>query len=261
MEPLVEVRHEVADDVERLRYGLMGDGAQHLSYDRWGGAWQGDSPWRWDVSGEPPALVCGAVFEPLRALFEGPTRIALHGSAVVWRGTSVVLLGESGVGKSTTVVELMRRGGEVWSDDRTQLDGGQIMPEPVAGIRLWPQVGAPPGAVRWMPMPGRGAKRWWLLEGEARAPVPAEALVVLSPQEGAPEAGRMVRLHGMEAWRAVLGQTFDVSRPWAAWASRRLVQTRALVQRVGVWRLEYARSGDGEARHVEGLLGWLEQGR
>lgn len=255
-EPIHSSRHELLDDPEGLRYGVAASGASIMHYGGWTARWAGDGQLVWSgPAGEARALAERAVFAPLRALFESTDRVAVHGSALVVDGRCWVIMGESGAGKSTTVLGWMRRGARLLSDDRTQLAAGVVVPEPLCGMRLWPHVGDPPGALRWMPMPGRGDKRWWLLDEAvcARDPARPAGLVLLSPQEGEPLTGRAERLVGMEAWRALLAQTFDVTHPWAEWAGRRLHQTRVLAQQTPIWRLSYTRSPDGVARHMEAL--------
>lgn len=257
------MRHQLLDDPEGLRYGLTARGGSCLEYAGWQARWSGASAISW--SGTSAAmtreLAAQAVIEPLRMLFESPARIAVHGSAVLWRGRCWVIMGESGAGKSTTVLSLMREGAALMSDDRVQLDAGRVCPEPLCGMRLWPHVGEPPGALGWAPIAGRGDKRWWRLDEAtcAREPARPAGLVLLSPDASAPEEGNAERLYGMSAWQALLGQTFDVTHPWAEWAARRLRETRALVGQAPLWRLRYARGVDRAPRHMAGLYALMEE--
>ena len=47
--------------------------------------------------------------------------LTLHGSAVAWQGRAVLILGPSGSGKSQLALDLMSRGADLVSDDRTEL--------------------------------------------------------------------------------------------------------------------------------------------
>jgi hypothetical protein len=54
-------------------------------------------------------------------------RLALHASAVGWRGGAVLFLGRSGSGKSTAAAELcIRGGGELLADDVAMLDADAV---------------------------------------------------------------------------------------------------------------------------------------
>jgi len=68
----------------------------------------------------------------------GPSYIQIHASCVELGGTGVLLLGESGSGKSDLALRLIDAGGRLVADDRTDLhrrDGRLIAspPAPIAG--------------------------------------------------------------------------------------------------------------------------------
>lgn len=68
----------------------------------------------------------------------GPSTIQIHASCVELGGTGVLLLGESGSGKSDLALRLIDAGGRLVADDRTDLHrkGDKLMassPAPIAG--------------------------------------------------------------------------------------------------------------------------------
>jgi HPr kinase/phosphorylase len=68
----------------------------------------------------------------------GPSTIQIHASCVELGGTGVLLLGDSGSGKSDLALRLIDTGGRLVADDRTDLNrrNGKLMassPAPIAG--------------------------------------------------------------------------------------------------------------------------------
>ncbi len=65
-------------------------------------------------------------------------RPALHAAAVVIGGRAVVLAGDSGAGKSTTALALLRRGHRLLSDDQALIDPDtRLVASGVPSIKLW----------------------------------------------------------------------------------------------------------------------------
>lgn len=63
----------------------------------------------------------------------------VHASAVVWKEMGILILGESGSGKSSLAAELITRGARLIADDQVRLvhEGGQMVakaPEALAGV-------------------------------------------------------------------------------------------------------------------------------
>jgi hypothetical protein len=198
-----------------------------------------------------------SVITQIHAIWADEQVVALHGSVVQQADGAWMILGESGAGKSTTVLSLMREGARLVVDDRASVrfDVGRVLSAGELGMRLWPNTGDPPGALRWERMVGRADKRWWFLDEchYTRGEVPLAGVICLENRHGASWAGEITRLEGMEAWLSLMRHCFDVSAPPEPWARRRLVGTKALASRVGVWRVSYARSEDGAPRHLEAV--------
>jgi HPr kinase/phosphorylase len=65
-----------------------------------------------------------------------PSHIQIHASCVELGGTGVLLLGQSGSGKSDLALRLIDAGGRLVADDRTELqrDGARLIASPPATI-------------------------------------------------------------------------------------------------------------------------------
>ncbi|MCT4609389.1 MAG: HPr kinase/phosphatase C-terminal domain-containing protein [Pelagimonas sp.] len=64
-------------------------------------------------------------------------RLTLHATSVAVAGRGLLILGESGAGKSSLALELIARGAVLVADDRTQLwrDGDRVMMAPPDALR------------------------------------------------------------------------------------------------------------------------------
>ena len=99
---------------------------------------------------------------PLHLLWRGPSHVALHGSAIGWAGRAWALLGDSGVGKSTSAHAMIAQGARLLTDDLCLIDADA--PAMLAGaptIRLWRE--ALPEALRHAEVTPDGRKRWFRL--------------------------------------------------------------------------------------------------
>ena len=118
----------------------------------------------------------GPVKAMLRHLGGSPT---LHASAVSIEGRGLILLGDSGAGKSTSAADLCLRGAELIADDLVEmtLTSTESLAQPTETEHwLLPDSSAELGH------PGRqgGGKVAWRSPRVARGPVPTAAFVVLA---------------------------------------------------------------------------------
>ena len=140
----------------------------------------------------PPATLRHLLLDQLMpfVLSQGGDAV-LHGSGVEVRGAAVVLLGESGAGKSTMAAALCANGHPLLSDDvailRPDGDGARVIPS-YPGLRLWPEDG-PPAGLRG-PEEGPAVAHYTtkvrvpaagLRGGAAVRPVPLGRIVLLFP--------------------------------------------------------------------------------
>lgn len=191
------------------------------------------------------------------------THIALHGGAFARGGRAWICIGPSGVGKSTTALELTRRGAALISDDMALVDARKMEAIPGATtLRLWKYVVEE--AVMSRAIIGTEQNKKWFRLPESYAayrPTQLAGVILLSPNELVPTSGQVTRLVGMRAMVKVLEQCFDLHAPRAAWSTRRLSAVRELVSRVPVWVCEYARTADRSPAHIEAIWGLIEEDR
>lgn len=102
---------------------------------------EGGEVWAdWDADGDADAALCylwGPIFRAALDLRGVPT---LHASAVIIKGTAVLIMGVSGAGKSTTAAAFASLGYPVLTEDLAALtiaDGGVLVQPGYPRIRLW----------------------------------------------------------------------------------------------------------------------------
>ena len=123
----------------------------------------------------------------LGAILHQRQMFVLHASAVVGPGGAVVVAGRSGAGKSTTAVELARRGHPILSDDKTVVqfdaDGTPMVLSGYPTTRLWEDAVERMGTAPSDLAPLREDARKYLYEVPAfqTEPAPLRAIVVLQP--------------------------------------------------------------------------------
>ncbi len=104
--------------------------------------------------------------------------LLLHGAAVSWEGQGVILAGPAFAGKSTLVLELIRRGFDFLSDDAAPIDrrSGLLLPYPRAvGIRKSGGGGLPRGVRAGLPDAFELPHRWLVDPAALGARLPAAA--------------------------------------------------------------------------------------
>ena len=130
----------------------------------------------------------------LGAVLHQRRQFALHGSAVAMAAGAVVVMGSSGVGKSTTLAEMARRGHPVLSDDKTVVAFGDDGPEVLSGyptLRLWEDAVSRIGeATDALPQLREGVQKFLYRADAFQAePAPLRLLVSLHQRdEAAPDA-------------------------------------------------------------------------
>ncbi len=141
----------------------------------------------WSVAlpaGAPVGTLLGQIVGTLTTLL---TRlIYVHAGVVAFEGRGMILVGESGAGKTSTVAALVRRGAAYLSDEVALFDpaAGTVMPFPVPmAVKSWTRKAAgilPPGRTAAR----EGRVEFWLPDRLARAPIVADTFVLLR-HEGA----------------------------------------------------------------------------
>ncbi|HOF04196.1 MAG TPA: hypothetical protein PLH54_01135 [Syntrophales bacterium] len=91
--------------------------------------------------------------------------IGLHGALVQWAGRGILLVGESGAGKTTCALEIARRGGVWVADDLVMVTDGP-------DGRVWGKAHEKIRDLAWLPMEGifsiPGRYPGWRVAGECR---------------------------------------------------------------------------------------------
>ena len=137
---------------------------------------------------------------------------SLHASAVAIDGKAIVLVGDSGFGKSTLTAALLQRGALLVTDDLLVLeerDGAYDVAPGACRLKLDPATAAMLG-INWPGVPmadGSGKLVYLLPESKcARAPLPLAAIVLLAPLSQRP---MIEEVSLAEATRALLAATFN----------------------------------------------------
>jgi hypothetical protein len=192
---------------------------------------------------------------PLAATLRGFE--VLHAAGVVLAGEAVLFAGPPGAGKSSLAAALLRRGGELLSDDAVALEwqGGPIVAHPGAGalyLRTAEQDRLDAGERGRLGSPSPSLSRY-RYEPEAKAAAaPLGALFLL---ERAPQGAAIERLEGGDPF-ALLAATFNLSVRTPERLIRQLDAVEAIAATERVYRLRVLSGTDatGLARVVEGHL-------
>jgi hypothetical protein len=194
------------------------------------------------------------IVAPILLLLQESTLVALHGAVVEWEGQAWIFVGEGGVGKSTTALELVRIGARLVADDLALVDveGLRVLPGACA-LRLWQPEGALGEAELEIRSSPASEKRWFGLKDRYRCgtPKPIAAIVVLERSDT--ESG-INRLSGQLALVRVLGQAFSLTEPCVERRTSRLKNVSHLVRHLPVLSYVFAGHPEGRPEHVSRLL-------
>lgn len=138
---------------------------------------------------------------------------ALHGSALWYRDRGLIVTGESGAGKSTTAMGLLRRGAALISDDLSPLrfpenGGAEVLPG-YPTMKLWgdalDRFGMPQGDLGQVL---QGYNKWVLSAREVftEEPRPVAAVFQLVPAEV--DRVEIEHMQGMDAFITYAGQVY-----------------------------------------------------
>lgn len=164
---------------------------------------------------------------------------ALHGSAVDIGGAAIALAGPRGVGKSTTALALVQRGGSLLADDVLPLtrDGDLITMHPTGRpLHISPQTAELIGYDLGEATNRRNAVGKVDLSVPASGPRQLCGLAALSLATGAPELGRR-RLHGVSALEVVRHNTYRIGMLMPLYAQEILTWASDVVACVPVYEI------------------------
>ncbi|EYD75057.1 Serine kinase of the HPr protein, regulates carbohydrate metabolism [Rubellimicrobium mesophilum DSM 19309] len=185
-------------------------------------------------------------------------RLVLHAGGVVLDGRAVLVLGDSGWGKSTLTARLGQAGGRVLSDDAMILEeaGAGASARPVyAGLRLLPDsLAALFDRTGGTPVAEYTDKARLAVEPpDDPGPVPLAMILVLRPPVPASRV-ELARLSPLEACMAMLRNSFALDPGDRAQGARRLGRFGALAARVPAFALSYPRDYALLAEVAEAVL-------
>jgi hypothetical protein len=175
----------------------------------------------------------------------------LHGTAIVHQGQAIVLLGDSGFGKSTLAASFLAEGCPLLTDDllllRPSAAGMLAYPGPPR-IKLFPDAARRllPSAAAGVPMNSETNKHVIPLEAAQRCPgpVPLRAIYVLAPPHEM-RRQRRVRIEPLparEAFLALVSNTFNRYIADPDRLQRQVAESTGLLRSVPVRKLSYPRS-------------------
>ena len=209
-----------------------------------------------------PGIILERVVAPIALILEREHHIALHASAVgdgdqnAW-----IFVGNSGAGKSTTALELMRRGMQILADDLVMIDGmtGRLM-SAMPSLRLFDRPDEVPEAIDGEMVMPEIEKFWYQLpERDGEAPNPrVRAIFLLSPDPEADEV-RLEEIRGREATVGVIAQSFDLTEAVDDWRAARFRTLCKLAREIPVYRVIYARDRRDSPRQVEAVADHLRR--
>jgi hypothetical protein len=191
--------------------------------------------------------------------------LVLHGAVLALGGSGVVLLGQSGTGKSTLSAYAWRQGWDLLGDD------GAVVHRPGS---VEPSVEATYGTLRLSAAtselldlpPGQGEQvlgkhRLQRLGGRAvrRGAVALRALVFLEAADGRAEA-TVGGMRGARAHAALFGAAFNPDLRDGVAVAATMEQLADLVERVSVVRLKVPRGLDGLHQALDALSGLVDRG-
>lgn len=264
-----ELVHSVVDfdGVRRLEVRHRDRGELYFSY--------GDSRIHWSSSKRlirlergdlrsRPAIALERMVAPIAMILGRRDFVALHASAVVDdRGVAWVFAGDSGVGKSTTALGLMRRDLPILADDLVLYDGSnKRVFAATPSLRLFDQPELVPEAIdRELAIPEL-EKYWYQLPESRRRPTraPLGAIYSLEPADAVDDP-RIEELSGQSSTLPILAQSFDLTDPPAPWRARRFRTLCDLARNTPVFRVIYGRDNRERPVQVELLIRHIETRR
>ena len=266
-EPAGELVHDVVDfdGVRRLRVWTHPERVVLFSYGDTRIEWRSSTATirlqRGDLQTRP-AIALERMAAPIAMILERPRHVALHASAVVDdRGGAWIFAGESGVGKSTTALGLMRRGLSIVADDLVLCDvDRRIAMVATPSLRLFDRPEQVPEAIEEELVMPEIEKFWYRLPEsiEGREGIPLRGIFSLEPDDETDQP-RVERLRGQAAMVAILAQSFDLTDAPEEWRSDRFRALCDLAREVPVYRVIYSRDDRGDPAQVRLLVSAIEE--
>ncbi len=219
-----------------------------------------------------PAIVLERMVAPIAMILERAGFVALHASAVgKVAGRAWIFIGNSGAGKSTTALQMMRRGFDLLADDLVMIDAGktpggkQELIAATPSLRLFDRPETVPEAIDkelvmphiekfWYQLPDRsgGRKRHEIAGIFSLEPTDNEEFV------GGPE---LKEVRGQEASMRILAQAFDLTDGPGPWRTQRFRTLCEVARSVPVYAVRYRRDSSEAPAQVVAIAEHLSRNR
>ncbi len=182
-----------------------------------------------------------------------PNLIPLHGGAIIFGERQYVFIGDSGAGKSTTVLELLKRGAKVLSDDLVFIDTHSMKVLPgLPTLRLLEKADV---NAKNIVRVGPQIEKWWhLLEQEQlQDPMPIQHIFILKPGDA---LLRCQPAKGFSKASELFSQTFGFTHASESREQTRFQGIGKIAKHVPVSYLHFKKGQNGPI-HIDELTSYL----
>lgn len=206
-----------------------------------------------------PGIYLERVVAPIAFLLLRSKTVALHASAVATEKGALVFIGHSGAGKSTTALELSRKGLPLLADDLVIIDLDRLeLLSATATVRLFDKPEAVPEALDHVVILPELEKFWYRLpEKEISVRTPLCKIYSLEHSQEV-EGGAIMRSGGADSLVRLLKQSFDLSNGPRSYKEERFRGITALAKEIPVYALRYRQECREEPAQVKAILDHLE---
>lgn len=208
------------------------------------------------------AIFLERVVAPIALMLTRPNLQAFHASGFGNRdGDGWVCIGDSGAGKSTTALELLRRGYPLFADDLVLIDVDRLeMISASPTLRLFDTPDEIPEAIEQKVIQPELKKYWYRLphRSEDEMRIPLKGIFSLRPLTDGTAASTST-LRGSQAITALLRQTFDLTDGQESWKVDRFRAISHLARAVPITEVAYVQANRRDLAQVRAIVSWWEE--
>ncbi len=179
--------------------------------------------------------------------------VPLHGGAILFEKSAHVFLGESGAGKSTTVLELVKKGASVISDDLVFIDTNTMHLLPgLPTLRLLEPTDL---CVKKVERVGPEIEKWWHLldQKQLQEELPIKTIFILEPGE---DLFNVQTTKGFSKTATLLSQSFGFTDSGPIREKNRFESIGKIAESVRIEDLHF-RKGEHHPIHIDKLASYL----